>query len=169
MSLEDNKMKVMVSLLLLMYCFSAQATSLKNEINLSWLSEHIEDVEKNLSNHNTYQLIPVINLLSDIWYNRDGATTGEVSIPIIKALIFHPELMLPMLIEKTDSFERWLLQFNGIVFTDFSGDNAEDLKLLHKKLTESMSNFIAHCDVELKPYAHKILKQLEITEVRVIH
>lgn len=161
-------MKKIIFLLLALYSLFTQAASLKNEINLSWMANNFQQIEKTLSSRESYELIPVINTLSEIWYRRDGAITGEVSTPIILALIFHPELMLPMLADRPDSFDRWLSQFNGIVFTDYSGDSFDELKLLHKQLTESMSNFAKSCDPHLTPYANKILQQLKITEVRVV-
>lgn len=161
-------MKKIIFLLLFIYPLFTQAASLKNEINLAWMANNFQQIEKTVSGNKSYELIAVINTLADIWYHRDGATTGEVSIPIIHALISHPELMLPMLADKPDSFDLWLSQFNGIIFTDFSGNSFNELKLLHEQLTESMFNFSKSCDPNLMPHAGKILKQLKITEVKRI-
>ncbi len=160
--------KKIIFFLFFLCSLPAQAVSIKNEINLTWMADNFQQVEKTVSGNRSYELIPVINTLSEIWHRRDGATTGEVSTLIIRALIFHPELMLPMLADKPDSFERWLSQFNGIIFTDYSGDTFDELKLLHKQLTESMLNVSNSCDSGLTHYANRILKQLTITEIKRI-
>ncbi|QFU06880.1 hypothetical protein FIU82_17945 (plasmid) [Pseudoalteromonas sp. THAF3] len=162
-------MSKIIFLVFSIFSLSAHATSLKNENNLSWLLNNYDKVEETVSRDKSYELIPVTNTLVEIWYHRDGATTAEVSIPIIMALIHHPDIMLPMLADNPDSFDRWLSQFNGIVFMDFSGESFDELTSLKVQLAESMSSFSQRSDHQLKPFVNKLLKQLEVTEVRTVN
>ena len=162
-------MKICIFTVLYLYVLSVYALSpSKIDMQRSWMMDNWESIETTVSQSKSYELIPVLSTLSDLWYRRDGAMTGEISGFLIKALIYHPDLMLPMLVEKKDSFNRWLSAFNGIVFTDYAGNQFHELKQLHKEFTEAMTEYHKTCSDELKPYVQKILDQLKVTKVRVV-
>jgi len=158
-------MRIIIFLLLAILTFSAQSKPSRNEVNLNWMLNNYSEIEKNISTKQPTVLIPILNTLTDIWVHRDGATTTEVSPLIIEALIYKPKLMLSMLADKPDSFDRWLTQFSGQIFRDFSGKDFDELVLLHKQLNTSMLDFSKNGVAELKPYADKIIQQLKVTKV----
>ena len=131
-------MKKIISCISIIVSLECDASATKNDTNLIWLDQNLPRITETVTDEITFELIPVLNTLASIWLKRDGGTTAEVSLPIMSALIKHPNLMLPMLTEDTKSFERWLKQFNGIVFTSFSGDSKEKLEKIHTELEKSM-------------------------------
>ena len=160
--------RLILFILAVMLCMPAMAVSSKNEINLIWMNENQQQIKSTVIDAKSYQLVPTLNTLVDIWLQRDGATTGEVSTYIILALIHHQELMLSMLVENEKSFIYWLSEFQGIVFTDFSGDSFDELQSLHNQLSASMAECIKKCDSNLAINAKKILNKLNETEVRAV-
>ena len=154
-----------ISILLSLGC---DVSAAKNDTNLIWFDQYLPRITETVTGEITFELIPILNTLTEIWLKRDGGTTAEVSLPIMSALIKHPKLMLPMLTEDSKSFERWLKQFNGIVFTDFSGDRKDQLERMHSELEKSMIECLTRCDKELIPFAEQIVEQLKNTMITVV-
>lgn len=139
-----------------------------NTINLDWLQNNYSDIETIVKNKNSVYFVPVLNTLGDIWYKRDGATTGEISPLLAKSLIANPDLMLYIFAEHPDSFSKWLSQLQGTLFTDITGENYNKLKILHLELYKSMNSYIKTGNKDLVPFSKRIIEKLKVIKVRVV-
>lgn len=139
-----------------------------NTINLDWLQNNYSDIETIVKNKNSVYFVPVLNTLGDIWYKRDGATTGEISPLLAKSLIANPDLMLYIFAEHPDSFSKWLSQLQGTLFTDITGEKYNELKILHLELYKSMNKYIKTGNKDLVPFSKRIIEKLKDIEVRVV-
>jgi len=133
--------RCLIIIVMLLAVNPAFATGSKNRINLDWLHENYSDIEILVQKKGeNSSLIPVLNTLGEIWYKRDGGSTGEISPLLAKALITNPDLMLSVLADYPESFSQWLSQLQGILFTDFTGTQFNELKKLHSRLYKAMQD-----------------------------
>lgn len=144
------------------------ASSSINLTNLTWLHNNYSEIEKVVNNNDSPYFVPVINTLSDIWYKRDGATTGEISPLLAYALISKPELVLCTLAQHPESFKKWLSQLQGTLFTDVTGEQSDELKKIHSNLQISMDNYTETGKAYLIPFSKQISEQLKLIEVRIV-
>lgn len=158
-------------LLIITLCFIVNpifASSSINLSNLNWLHDNYSEIEKVVSNNDSPFFVPVINTLSDIWYKRDGATTGEISPLLAYALISKPELVLCTLSQYPESFQKWLSQLQGTLFTDVTGEQSGELKKIHIELQASMDSYTKTGKVNLIPFSKQISEQLKLIEIRIV-
>ncbi|MCS0449420.1 hypothetical protein [Vibrio diabolicus] len=75
-------------------------------------------------------MVPALFSLVEIWKRRDGAISGEVSPLLLVALKIEPQNTLLLLPENPESFNKWLNELEGMVFTDHTGDESNQLEKL---------------------------------------
>jgi len=154
--------RFLVIILMLLAANPAFATSSKNMINLDWLHENYSDIDALVQKKGeNSSLIPVLNTLGEIWYKRNGGTTGEISPLLAKALITNPDLMLSILADYPESFSRWLSRLQGTLFTDFTGTQFNDLEKLHARLYKAMKEYTKTGHENLIPFAYRLVEQLK--------
>lgn len=137
-------------------------------LNHKWMNDNYQSIESTLNNGEEVSVIPVINTLVEIWLNRDGAVSGEVSPLIVLALINNAEPTLILLSENPDSFNRWLNELDGMVFTDHTGTEFEKLNNLKYQAIESMRAYSKYGRAELVLFAHQLIEQLESISVQTV-
>ncbi|MGR5284237.1 hypothetical protein ACP3V5_02875 [Vibrio maritimus] len=153
---------------LILISLLSEAKEQRLNMSLEWFHANYHQIENVLSQKSSFELVPIASTLTEIWLRRDGGLTAEVSQPIVVALIYHPNVMLPMLVEHPKSFSRWLDDLDGVVFTDYSGEQYEELTHLHLSLEQSMENYISSGDLPYKAEAQEILEIVKATKVREI-
>ncbi|MDO6775804.1 hypothetical protein Q4591_10580 [Shewanella sp. 3_MG-2023] len=136
--------------------------------NLNWFNNNYVQIENVLAQDADLSLVPYLNTLIVMWTKRDGAMTGEISPLLAVSLINHPELTLRAFAEHPKSYERWLTQLQGTLFTDFSGNDHKSLKKLHCDLSSAMENYSQYGDESLIPLAMNLLESLKAIEIRVV-
>ena len=159
--------RLLLAVLFLASC-STNATTYKNEANLTWLHENYQSILVEVSKENSLHKLPIINTLGEIWKRRDGGTSGEVSPLIAKALISSPSLMLSVFEEEPDSFKEWLNELESPLFTDFTGEEHEELTALHKELLAAMTSYAQTGDARLMPFAERLANVLKDISIRVV-
>ena len=124
--------------------FSAMlnATSIPANLQLDWMQNHYTAIDHHLATASKDDVIPEITTLIAIWKKRDGAVSGEVSPLLITALTHHTEITLTMLASSPVSYEKWLGELEGIVFTDLSGDQFEQLTVMKQSLTHALTAYV---------------------------
>lgn len=136
------------------------------KLSHSWMNENYETIEANLYDRNSAVFFPTVSTLVDIWSQRDGALSGEVSPLILVALQVDPETTLSLLAKNYSSFEKWLNELEGMVFTDHTGVQKDELEQLR---VSTLSSLNAYSEVgEMALLSRLLADKLMTIEVRVI-
>ncbi|UTV99857.1 hypothetical protein KDW99_01525 [Marinomonas rhizomae] len=146
---------------------SASAESLV-EANMDWLTSHQEYVDNALTSEQSKDFLPVLNTVIAVWERRDGALTAEISPLILQAIIAEPELTFDALHDNPKSFNRWLKQLQGQVFTAINPDQVQPLNDLKMELETSLSSYIIHPDAPFKKQAKRLLEQVQAISVYMV-
>ncbi|WP_064608794.1 hypothetical protein [Photobacterium sp. J15] len=153
---------------ILLLSASASATTPKNQMNLDWFLSNYHSIERTILTEDKKAVIPILNTLGEIWYKRDGATSGEISPLLAQALITHTDIALSVLSDYPESFERWLAQLQGVLFTDIDGNQKDSLIALRSELITTLSEYSQIGDKRLVPYALRLLDRIKEINVRVV-
>ncbi|WP_253652136.1 MULTISPECIES: hypothetical protein [unclassified Vibrio] len=86
-------------------------------------------------------MVPALFSLVEIWKRRDGAISGEVSPLLLVALKIEPQNTLLLLPENPESFNKWLNELEGMVFTDHTGDESNQLEKLRVDVLATMKSY----------------------------
>lgn len=150
--------------------FSSQlfANDLKLEQNHHWMNKNYDTIIQVISSDDELLVVPIINTLSDLWSQRDGALSGEVSPLVIEALINEPEITLIALSSDSESFKKWLGEIQGMAFTGQSIDDVEYLTEMKKRLNVSLVEYISHGDSNLILYADMLIDKLDEISIRIV-
>jgi len=160
--------KQLILLLFLMVVTPAFALPAKVKLNHTWMNDNYQSIELQLQGGEDFLAIPLINTLVEIWLKRDGAISGEVSPLIVVALVNNAEPTLILLSEHPESFEKWLNELEGMVFTDHVGTESGKLKKLKYNAVESMRGYSVSGRPELVVYAEQLILRLESISVRAV-
>ncbi|WP_282249070.1 hypothetical protein [Vibrio campbellii] len=104
----------------------------------------------------------------EIWKRRDGAISGEVSPLLLVALKVEPQNTLLLLSESPESFDKWLNELEGMVFTDHTGNETNRLEKLRVDVLVSMKSYSRKQPDKLKSMADALIERLEVINVSVI-
>ncbi|MGR5150172.1 hypothetical protein ACQKP8_26950 [Photobacterium alginatilyticum] len=159
----------LVMFVFLMIAMPVLAVTPRMKLNHSWMNDNYQSIESILKHGEELSVIPVLNTLIDIWLNRDGGVSGEVTPLIVIALINNAEPTLILLSEHPDSFERWLNELDGMVFTDHAGTESEKLNKIKYHVLESMEAYSKNGRQELTIYAEQLIERIEHISVRTVH
>ncbi|GGB22241.1 hypothetical protein [Agarivorans gilvus] len=158
--------KSLMALVLLVTSLQVFATTTVNDINLNWLNRNYFELKQDIKSSNFKTIVPIANTLGLIWLKRDGATAGEVSPLIASLLIKQPNIMLSILSQYPEEYQKWLEELQSSLLTDFSGGEEEALEETRLELIQSMEMINeAH---SLKPFADQLANKLKLLSVRVI-
>ncbi|MGP1388571.1 hypothetical protein ACXHP7_18020 [Vibrio chemaguriensis] len=86
-------------------------------------------------------MVPALFSLVEIWKRRDGAISGEVSPLLLVALKIEPQNTLLLLPENPESFNKWLNELEGMVLTDHTGDEGNQLEKLRVDVLATMKSY----------------------------
>ncbi|KLV05523.1 hypothetical protein ABT56_11170 [Photobacterium aquae] len=162
--------KKIFPIILLLFSTSAFSYGIHTNLNLEWMKENHRLIEMDLKNRKTNEIIKDLNTLTNIWIERDGAVSGEVSPLLIIAIEKHTDFTLSILSSHPRSFNKWLNELEGIVFTDFNGDQKEKLLKMKKSLSDSLVIYLQSEPSEsLKPFALELLKKTNEISVSQIN
>ncbi|WP_432455085.1 hypothetical protein ACRRS0_06425 [Agarivorans sp. QJM3NY_29] len=160
--------KSLMALGLLIASLQVFATTAVNDINLNWLNKNYFELKQDIKSSNSKTTVPIANTLGLIWLKRDGATSGEVSPLIASLLIKQPNIMLSILSEYPEEYQKWLEELQSALLTDFSGGEEEALEETRLELIQSMEQ-ISHNEMHsLKPFADQLANKLKLLSIRVI-
>ncbi|MCG3727531.1 hypothetical protein [Vibrio cincinnatiensis] len=159
-----------IILFMISICFSGLLHAKNAELDIlhSWMVENYEFIEINLEKTESLVSIPTIVTLVEIWKIRDGALSGEVSPLLIIALKNDPHNTLTLLSNSSLSFNKWLNELEGMVFTDHSGSESNILEKLRVETLVSLKSYSRNNSKELKAMADALIEKLEVIEVRSI-
>lgn len=163
-------MKKIITLLIISLGISGLINAKELDVGLihTWMNDNYEVIETNLYESDASVVVPTLNTLIDLWLTRDGSISGEVSPLIAVGLKVHPELTLQMLSVNKPSFERWLDELDGMVFTDHSGHQIEQLEKLRIDLIHSLQEYSLEGSTSLTPMSQRLIEKLNSIEIRVI-
>ncbi len=162
-------MRIFISILLFILLASPPTIAQSDNYNLIWMQKNHTQISNLLESKAPLSTTPTINTLYDIWVNRDGAVSGEVSPLILAALNNHTEHTLHYLSINNLSFEKWLSELEGIVFTDFSGDTISELKALKHKTIKTLETYLAQDDALYTENGNTLLITLRAIKVRSVN
>ncbi len=150
--------------------FSLPIYAKNQEVNLlhNWMIENYQSIESNLEKKEASEMVPTLFSLVEIWKRRDGAISGEVSPLLLVALKVEPQNTLLLLSESPESFDKWLNELEGMVFTDHRGDASNQLEKLRVDVLATMKSYSRKQPDKLKSMADVLIERLEVIRVRVI-
>ena len=138
-------------------------------LNLQWMYDNYEYALQVLKSSNEKEVIPVINIVGEIWKRRDGAVFIEVSDLIGYALLNHTDKILLWFKANPNDFEAWKEKMPIALFTDWSGEQFEELKILKKNLILVLDEFTLKSNSdELTDMANSLSVILKDSNVRSI-
>ncbi|MDO6544000.1 hypothetical protein [Photobacterium sanguinicancri] len=140
----------------------------RDSLKLDWMMVNHSEIELILGKKETVSVIPIINTLVDIWSKRDGGISGEVSPLIVNALTTNTEYTLSMMSDYPDSFQDWLEELDGIVFTDLTGLESEHLNQEKDNLVQALKNYTKNGNSDLGVFAQRLIKRLESISIQVV-
>ncbi|CCN68935.1 hypothetical protein [Vibrio nigripulchritudo] len=162
------RMTTLSSILALVASCSAFAESFE-EKKAIWMSSNQPSIEHHLSHGDESVTLPIVNTLISIWIERDGATSSEISPILARSIINEPKLTFLSFNEHKESYQNWLGELQGALFTDYEGNQSEELQSLHEELLTSLEEYIdSEPDLELKDLALALQRRLEKLSVRVV-
>lgn len=149
--------------------FASATTSGTKTQQHVWMQSHYTVIEHDLRTQSLDAVIPHITTLVSIWEQRDGAMSGEVSPLLITAIIHHTDTTLAMMGASTAAYSKWLNELEGIVFTDFSGDQFAALVALKSALSDALKHYVAIEPVQSQhTVALQLLTHIEAITVRTV-
>lgn len=159
-----------ITILMMSVFFSLPMYAKNQEVNLlhNWMIENYQSIESNLEKKEASEMVPTLFSLVEIWKRRDGAISGEVSPLLLVALKVEPQNTLLLLSEKQESFDKWLNELEGMVFTDHRGDESNQLEKLRVDVLATMKSYSRKQPDKLKLMADALIERLEVIRVRVI-
>ncbi len=162
-------LKKFAYLILLLFSTSMMASDPRTELNLDWMKSNYSLIQKNLIKDSSSLVIPTVNTLGEIWLQRDGAVSGEVSPLLLVSLTHHTHITLVVLSSEPNSFFKWLDELQGIVFTDFNGGEVEQLSQTKDDLVRALDLYMSSNPQEkLVPYGESLLQRLEEISIRTV-
>lgn len=159
--------RYLMSLGVLIVSLNAYAETLA-EVNMAWLSKHHNSAEQALSSVKDANFLPTLNTAVAIWLHRDGALTGEISPYLIKAIIADPELTLMALNDAPESFNKWLKQLQGQVFTVVEVSQIEPLTDLKSELESALVAYIMEPKATQIEPAKRMLEKVQEATVYMV-
>ncbi|HHF2856172.1 hypothetical protein MTR11_09020 [Vibrio sp. CCB-PB317] len=147
----------------LLYAKTPEVSLLHN-----WMIENYKSIESNLEKKGGSKIVPTLFSLVEIWKRRDGAISGEVSPLLLVALKVEPQNTLLLLSENPESFDKWLSELEGMVFTDHTGNEANRLEKLRVDVLATMKSYSIKQPDKLKLMADALVERLEVIKVSVI-
>ncbi|WP_104046862.1 hypothetical protein [Vibrio jasicida] len=147
----------------LLYAKTPEVSLLHN-----WMIENYKSIESNLEKKEGSKIVPTLFSLVEIWKRRDGAISGEVSPLLLVALKVEPQNTLLLLSESPESFDKWLNELDGMVFTDHTGNEANRLEKLRVDVLATMKSYSRKQPDKLKSMADALIERLEVINVSVI-
>ncbi|OAN11382.1 hypothetical protein A3K86_20775 [Photobacterium jeanii] len=145
------------------------SVEIRTAINLSWFSGNYQHIETSLLTQDTDSVLPLINTLGEIWLQRDGAISGEVSPLLAQAIIMHPEVTLAVLSSHPNSYQKWVeRELNGMLFTAQTDKEKLELEMLQGSLAGALADYIPTANTQLKPYAQSLLTAVEASNIRIV-
>ncbi|MGR5108901.1 hypothetical protein [Vibrio jasicida] len=156
----------MVILILSAFC-SGLLHAKTPEVSLlhNWMIENYKSIEPNLEKKEALETIPTLFSLVEIWKCRDGAISGEVSPLLMVALKVEPKNTLLLLSESPESFNDWLNELEGMVFTDLTGNEVARLEKLRIDVLATMKSYSKEQPDKLKPMADALIEKLKAIRV----
>ncbi len=162
-------LKEIAYLTLLILSTSVIASNPRTELNLEWMKSNHSLIQEHLIRDSSSLVIPTVNTLGEIWLHRDGAVSGEVSPLLLVSLTHHTHITLVVLSSEPDSFWKWLEELQGIVFTDFNGEEVEQLSQTKDELVRALASYMSSNPQEkLVPYGESLLQRLEEISIRTV-
>lgn len=162
-------LKNIVTLIFPVFSTATFASSPRTELNLRWMKDNYLTIQEHLKNDDSKLIVPIINTLGEIWVHRDGAVSGEVSPLLLVALNHHTHITLVVLSSEPDSYSKWLNELEGIVFTDFNGEEVERLSHAKEALVKALVSYTnSNPKTILIPYGERLLERLEEITIRSV-
>ncbi|MGI9916776.1 hypothetical protein [Vibrio owensii] len=134
----------------------------------NWMIENYKSIELNLSERKTTEMVPTLFSLVEIWKHRDGAISGEVSPLLLVALAAGPQNTLLLLSGSPESFDKWLNELEGMVFTDHTGREMVRLEKLRLDVLATMKSYSKKQPDNFKPMVEALIERLEVIKVSVV-
>lgn len=120
----------------------------------------IKDVSVNSEN--------TLDILINIWNNRDGVVGAEVTEYFVLALINKPHEIIKLFAKYPESFETWVDRIPSNILTDY-GENSNVINNQRKQIIHSLKKYkTAIVDDKFKKMSNKIIDKLNKTKIRVI-
>jgi len=85
---------------------------------------------------------------------------------LLVALKIEPQNTLLLLSENPESFNKWLNELEGMVFTDHTGDESNQLEKLRVDVLATMKSYSRKKPDKLKSMADALIERLEVIRVR---
>ncbi|MDN3678823.1 hypothetical protein QWZ04_00485 [Vibrio tapetis subsp. quintayensis] len=161
--------RILIILTMSVFC-SLQVYAKTPETNIlhNWMVENYQSIESNLEKKEASEIVPTLFSLVEIWKRRDGAISGEVSPLLLVALKVEPHNTLLLLSQTPGSFNKWLNELEGMVFTDHTGDEREQLEKLRRDVLATLKTYSRQQPDKLTLMADALIERLEVIRVRVI-
>ncbi|TOP12801.1 hypothetical protein CGH22_24405, partial [Vibrio parahaemolyticus] len=84
------------------------------------------------------------------------------------ALKVEPQKTLLLLSENPESFNKWLNELEGMVFTDHTGNDSDRLEQLRVDVLATMKSYSGKQSDKLEPMADALIERLDAIRVRTI-
>lgn len=139
------------------------------ESNSEWFNANHAHIRATILSGERREVIPIINTIGMLWANADGAIGSEVGPSIADAMIYQPKLMFSWFERNPVIFDKWLVQIQYDVFTDYGDLGTEKLEKVRTTLIHALAEYIAKEDaLSLKNLAQRVLDMVSSIKPRVI-
>ena len=141
------------------------------EQRLDWFNKNQINLIQTIRSAKSTDLIPVMEMLGQLWLRRDGALGVEVAPFIAEILIKSPEIGFVWFIDHPKAFESYILRSQQTLFTDYRLEATTQIEMeyLRQRLALKSMEFSRNTDSkELAAMSKKLYEHIHRLKVRVI-